>query len=162
LQNWATFASLAGGAAAALTGLLFVIALLISIVLSIPDQAHWVLGLECVALVSLAGAVLLTLERRANAGSGARATSTQAVASLLDVVAPNLVTAVALALAGVLLGFAVHAGLYVLVLPVLVAIVGGVVSAWLALTKITGYRRVPGRPTAGARQRTAAIAPEVP
>jgi hypothetical protein len=32
--------------------------------------------------------------------------------------------------------FGVHAGLYVLVVPVLVALAGGVASAWLLLTKI--------------------------
>ncbi len=51
-------------------------------------------------------------------------------------VAPNLVTSVLLLVAGVLVAFGLHAGLYVLVLPVLVALAGGVVSAWLLLTKI--------------------------
>jgi hypothetical protein len=38
--------------------------------------------------------------------------------------------------AGALLIAGLHAGLDVLLLPVLVALVGGVVSAWLLLTKI--------------------------
>ena len=39
-------------------------------------------------------------------------------------------------LAGLLLVLRLHAGLDVLVLPVLVALSGGVISAWLLLTKI--------------------------
>ena len=39
--------------------------------------------------------------------------------------------------AGIVLVLGVHAGLYVLVGPVLVAFVGGIASAWLFLTKIT-------------------------
>jgi hypothetical protein len=39
--------------------------------------------------------------------------------------------------AGTVLVLGAHAGLYVLVGPVLVALVGGVTSAWLFLTEIT-------------------------
>jgi hypothetical protein len=39
--------------------------------------------------------------------------------------------------AGIVLVLGVHAGLYVLVGPVLTALIGGVASAWLFLTKIT-------------------------
>jgi hypothetical protein len=39
-------------------------------------------------------------------------------------------------IAGLLLVFGLQAGLDVLVLPVLVALAGGVTSAWLLLTKI--------------------------
>jgi hypothetical protein len=52
-------------------------------------------------------------------------------------VAPNTVTSVLLLAASIVLILGVHAGLYVLVGPVLVALVGGVVSAWLFLTKVT-------------------------
>ena len=153
MEKWSTFAAVSGGAAAGLTGLLFVAVsiriefiarsqelrnraaqtlalfvtvLLISILLSIPDQAYRVLGVELVVLAAIAGGSLWALDRRAK-GS----------ALLLDAVAPNAVTSVLLAIAGLLLVFGVHAGLYVLVLPVLVALVGGVVSAWLLLTKIS-------------------------
>ena len=164
LKQWATFATLSGGAAAALTGLLFVavsiriefiakstelrsraaqtltlfvIPLVISILLSIPDQGYRVLGAELVLLAAIGGGVLLRLGRQATVSSGAHDTSAEAVALLLDAVAPNWVTSVLLVIAGMLLLFGVHAGLYVLVLPVLVALVGGVLSAWLVLTKIT-------------------------
>jgi hypothetical protein len=51
-------------------------------------------------------------------------------------VAPNAVTSALLCVAGLLLVFDVHAGLDVLVLPVLAALAGGVTSAWLLLTKL--------------------------
>ena len=59
-----------------------------------------------------------------------------ALASILEVVAPNAVTSILLPIAGLLLVFGLGAGLDVLVLQVLVALAGGVVSAWLLLTKI--------------------------
>ena len=51
-------------------------------------------------------------------------------------VAPNAITSILLIVAGFLVAFGVHAGLYVLVLPVITALVGGVVIAWVLLTKI--------------------------
>ena len=50
--------------------------------------------------------------------------------------APNAITSALFAVAGLLLAFGVHAGLDVLVVPALAALAGGVVSAWLLLTKI--------------------------
>jgi len=58
------------------------------------------------------------------------------VALILDAVAPNAITSALLLIHGVLLICEVRAGLDVLVLPVLVALAGGVTSAWLLLTKI--------------------------
>jgi hypothetical protein len=81
-QQWSTFATVAGGAAAGPTGLLFVAVstrtgviaksqelrnraaqtltlsvtvLFIAILLSIPDQSSWVLGIELVALGVITG-----------------------------------------------------------------------------------------------------------
>jgi hypothetical protein len=92
LEKWATFATVAGGAAAGLTGLLFVAVsiridvvaksqelrnraaqtlalsvtvLFIAILLSIPDQSLRVLGVELVALAVIAGGGLVVLDRRA-------------------------------------------------------------------------------------------------
>lgn len=134
MADWGTFATVAGGAAGALTGLLFVAVsirvemiarsqelrsraaqtlalfatvLFISLLLAIPDQAFRVFGIELVAL-----------------------------ARILDTVAPNAITSVLLLLSGVLIIFHVHAGLDLLVLPVLVALAGGVASAWLLLTTV--------------------------
>jgi hypothetical protein len=70
--------------------------------------------------------------------TGAKASrSNLAIAQVLEAVIPNLVTSVLLLAAGIVLVLGLHAGLYVLVAPVLTALVGGVVSAWLFLTKIT-------------------------
>jgi MFS-type transporter involved in bile tolerance (Atg22 family) len=163
LEKWSTFATVAGGAAAGLTGLLFVAVsirigviaksqelrnraaqtlalfvtpLFIAILLSIPDQSLRVLGIELVALAVITGVGMQVLDRRARVDPSTHGASTYAVASILDAVAPNALTSILLLIAGVLLVFGVHAGLYVLVLPVLVALAGGVTSAWLLLTKI--------------------------
>ncbi len=56
---------------------------------------------------------------------------------MLEAVTPTTVTSLLLLAAGTVLVFGVHAGLYVLVGPVCVALTGGVTSAWLFLTKIT-------------------------
>jgi hypothetical protein len=63
--------------------------------------------------------------------------SDRAIAPVLEAVAPTTVTSLLLLAAGIVLVLRVHAGLYVLVGPVPAALVGGVASAWLFLTKIT-------------------------
>jgi hypothetical protein len=56
---------------------------------------------------------------------------------VLDAVAPNAITSVLLLSSAVVLVSGVHAGLYVLAVPVLVALVGGVTSTWLLLIRTT-------------------------
>lgn len=163
LEKWSTFATVAGGAAAGLTGLLFVAVsiridviaksqelrnraaqtlalfatvLFIAILLSIPDQSIRVLGVEFVALAVVIGGGMLILDRRARVGPTTPDPTARDVASILDAVAPNALTSILLLIAGLLLVFGLHAGLDVLVLPVIVALAGGVTSAWLLLTKI--------------------------
>lgn len=163
LEKWATFATVAGSAAAGLTGLLFVAVsiridviaksqelrsraaqtlalflavLFITILISIPDQSYPVIGIELIALAVVTGGGLLVLDRRAGADTSARGTSAHAVASILDSVAPNAITSILLLTAGLLLVFGVHAGVDVLVLPVLTGLAGGVWSAWLLLTNV--------------------------
>lgn len=163
MENWGVFATVAGAAAASLTGLLFVAVsirieviaksqelrnraaqtlalfftvLLIAILLSIPDQSHRVLGVEFVVLSVVAGGVLLSLDRRARANRDISGAHAHDVAMLLDSSAPNRVTLTLLVVAGVLLLFGVRAGLDVLVSPVVVALAGGLISAWLVLTRI--------------------------
>jgi len=53
-------------------------------------------------------------------------------------VSPNMLTETLLAATGVLLIAGVDDGLYVIVPAVVLAMVGGVTSAWLFLTKLTG------------------------
>jgi hypothetical protein len=159
LEGWDTFAEICGGAAATLTGLLFVavsiriayiarsqelrnraaqtlglfgIVLFISILIAVPGQAYRTLGAELVVLALTTGAGLYVLDRRAK---GER--SDQAIAPVLEAVTPTTITSLLLLAAGIVLVLGVHAGLYVLVGPVIVALFGGVTSAWLFLTKIT-------------------------
>ncbi len=162
VQDWVAFATVAGAAAASLTGLLFVAVsiridvigpspelrnrsaqtlllfgtvVVISIVLAIPGQAHGSLGAELIALGAMAGAGMLALDRRAR--SGAEGAGAHTVGHALDVIAPNAVTSVLVLVSGALVAAGVHAGLYVLVVPVIAALVGGVASAWLLLTRIS-------------------------
>ncbi|MGO9959062.1 MAG: hypothetical protein ACLP50_24370 [Solirubrobacteraceae bacterium] len=110
--------------------------LFIAILLSIPGQSYRVLGAELVALAAITGGSMLALDRRARVGPNTPDATVHAVAAILDAVAPNAITSILLLIAGLLLVFRLHAGLDVLVLPVLVALSGGVISAWLLLTKI--------------------------
>jgi hypothetical protein len=159
VETWGTFATISGGAAAALTGLLFVAVsiriasvaksqelrnraaqtltlfgtvLIVSVLLAIPGQAYRTLGAELVVLAVLTGVGLYILDRRAK---GAK--SNQAIAPILDAVSPNTLTSALLLATGIVLVFGERAGLYVLVAPVLVAFVGGIASTWLFLIKIT-------------------------
>jgi hypothetical protein len=95
VEKWSTFAVIAGGAAAGLTGLLFVAVsiridviaksqelrnraaqtltlfvsvLFIALLLSIPNQSVRLLGLELLALAVLIGGGMLILDRRASVG----------------------------------------------------------------------------------------------
>jgi hypothetical protein len=161
VQDWVPFAAVAGTAAAGLTGLLFVAVsikidviapslelrnraaqilllfgtvVIIAIVLSIPGQAYGPLGVELIALGAIAGAGMLVLDRRAH--SGADASGSHSIGHTLDVIAPNAVTSVLVVVSGGLVAAGVNAGLYVLVVPIVAALVGGVASAWLLLTKL--------------------------
>jgi hypothetical protein len=111
---------------------LFGIVLIISALIAIPAQAYRTLGAELVVLAVITGAGLSILDRRAK---GDR--SNQAIAPVPETVTPTTITSLLLLAAGTVLVLGVHAGLYVLVGPVFVALVGGVTSAWLFLTKIT-------------------------
>ena len=122
MEAWTTFATISGGATAALPGLLFVAVsiritsvaqsqelrnraaqtlslfgtvLIISVLLAIPGQAYRTLGAELVVLAVIAGAGLYALDRRAKGGR-----SDQAVAPVLDAGSPNTITSVLLLAAG--------------------------------------------------------------
>ncbi len=159
MNPWSTFAQVAGTAAASLIGLLFVAVsiridfiarsqelrnraaqtlslfgtvLLTAILIAIPGQATEALGAELTALAVIAGGGLSVLDRRAKADA-----SKQAIRKTLEMITPTTIVSTLLLVSGVLLVFGVHGGLYVLIVPVLVALTGGVASAWLFLTKIT-------------------------
>lgn len=157
MQGWDTFSVVIGAAAASLIGLLFVAVsiridvigtsielrnraaqtllllgtvLLVAIILALPGQPVWVVGVETIVLAIAVGLALQILDRRAGHGRANR------IAHILDVVSPNVITCGLLAVGGVVLAFGLTLGLYVVVLAVVAAIIGGVVSAWLFLVRV--------------------------
>ena len=158
VDGWDAFAQVAGSAAAALIGLLFVavsirinviarsddlknraaqtltllgIVLLVAIAVSLPDQQRWALGVEIAIVASAASVTLRWLDHRAN-----KQKSEQQVPHVLDVIAPNIVTCVLVLAAGGLMVFGLVAGLYVLAAATVIALGGAVVSAWLLLVRV--------------------------
>jgi hypothetical protein len=157
-DRWGVFAEVAGGATAALLGLLFVAVsirvvviagsvelrnraaqtgvlflsgLLASLLLVIPEQARW-LGVEFLVLASATGVTILALGRKADLKpTGSR------TARLLDVSTPNSTTCLLLAAAGLILLLGQGWGLYVVATAVIVVLVGGAASAWLLLLNLT-------------------------
>ncbi len=156
IAGWSDFTVVSGGAAAALVGLLFVavtlridvisrapdlrsraaqtltlfaVALMVAIVLTVPDQPGWVLGAEVIAIAILGGAVMLTMDRRARIVS-----DPNPIARVLDRFGPNGTTIVLIGVAGVLTICKVTWGIYLLVPAELTALIGGMLSAWLFLT----------------------------
>jgi len=157
LERWGTFAQMTGGAAGALTGLLFVAVsiridviagsprlrslaaqtlalfvtvLILAVLISIPGQETWLLGVEVVVLALATGAGLFILGRQAREGATGH--------SIAEVVLPTTTTSVLLLAAGLVLLLGDSAGIYVLVPAVIVALTGGVIGAWLFLIKLTG------------------------
>ena len=159
MPGWDTFAVVIGGAAGALIGLLFVsvsiridviaaspdfrsrgaatlclfvTVLIVAILLVVPGQDAWELGAELLLVASGLGGALWWLNRRAMAQP-----SGQPISRILGAVSPDAITTILLAVAGVLLLAGVDDGVYVLVPAIIVAIIGGVASAWLFLIRIT-------------------------
>jgi hypothetical protein len=156
VEQWSTFAVIAGTVAGSLIGLLFVAVsiridviagsrtlryqtgetlalfvtvLIVAVLLSIPGQAVRTLGVEVVVLAVVAGVSLFLLDRQAGAEPG--------IGEVLDNVNPNMVTSVLLLASGILLLFGVRDGIYVLVPAVIASTTGGIYSAWLILVKLT-------------------------
>ncbi len=158
MTGWDTLEVIVGGASAALIGALFVAVsikietiarsvelrnraaqalgvfvtpLLATILLAIPGQPGFVLGAELLALALVAGGTALALDRRAK-----RHRDNTTVARVLEVATPNAITSILIAVAGLLLVVHVEAGVYLLVPAFVAGITGGVLSAWLFLTRI--------------------------
>jgi hypothetical protein len=159
VPGWDTFAVIIGGAAGALIGLLFVSVsirievisaspdfrnrgaatlslfmsvLLVAILLVVPGQEAWELGVELLVLACGLGGVLWWLDRRAAAHPSA-----QPISRILGAVSPDTITTTLLFAAGALLLAGVDDGVYVVIPAVIAAITGGVASAWLFLIRIT-------------------------
>jgi uncharacterized membrane protein len=159
VHEWDTFAVVVGGSAGALVGLLFVAIsihaarmaasadlrgraaqtlvifaalLLIALLLAIPEQSQRVLGAEFLLLAALVATALIWLDRLAR-----QTDSPRPVARTLQNVTPSALTAVGIALAGGLMVFRVDWADFALVPVICAAMIGGLTSAWLLLTKLT-------------------------
>jgi hypothetical protein len=158
VESWENFAVIVGGAAAALLGLLFIAisirvnlvaastelrsraaqilvlfgaVLVVAILLVVPEQPLPLLGAEFVVLSLGMGVGLHVLERRAG-----ELTGDQRIGPILELVSPNTITALPLLAAGIVLICGQQWGLYVLVVPVLAAFVGGLTNAWLFMVRL--------------------------
>ena len=161
MDGWAEFTVIAGGAAGALVGLLFVAVsiradaiarsrelrsrlaqtltiflgiLCASILVSLPNPELWMLGVELIVAALLMGAAFISLEHRAKGGDATRSR----LGAFLDHFSPNVTTAVLIGASGVVLLFGLPVGLFLLAVATLIGFVGGVVGAWLVLVRPEG------------------------
>jgi hypothetical protein len=157
-SDWTNFGVVVGGASAALTGLLFVavslnvarivrhpalrttagqtlvlfaVPLVTSIVLVVPGQPRWTLGVELIVVGLAAGLVLVITGRAKSAGP-----DESRLAQVLDRTSPNIATLVFVEITGVTVLVGHGGGLYWLVPSALLSLVGGVLNAWLFLTRL--------------------------
>jgi hypothetical protein len=158
---WSTFAVVIGGASAALLGLLFVAisirinvvgrspelrnraaqtlvlfgaVLIVAILLAIPGQSLLGLGIELIVLGVGIGVGLHLLERRTRQPQSQDIPQT--ISRTLSTITPNSIASALLLISGVIVAIGWSDGLYVLVAPVLAALIGGLASAWLFLTRL--------------------------
>lgn len=159
MLGWDTFAVIVGGVGGALVGLLFVAIsihatqigssadlraraaqtlvvfatlLLVAVVLAVPSQPNRVIGGELTVLAVGAAILMIFLDRKAG-DSG----TDNSLGRILKQVNPNVTTALGIALTGVLLLAGVHWAPYTLLPTTCVAIIGGLTSAYLLLTKLS-------------------------
>ena len=159
MLGWDTFAVIVGGVGGALVGLLFVAIsihakqigsspnlrgraaqtlvvfatlLLVAVVLAVPAQSDRVIGAELIALAVGAAFLLILLDRSAGDTAGENS-----LGRILKRVNPNITTALGIALTGVLLLTGVRWAPYTLLPTTCVAIIGGLTSAYLLLTKLS-------------------------
>ena len=156
--DWGNFAVITGSAAGALTGLLFVavslnreriarhsgllgqagqtlvlfmLPLLLSILLVLPGPSATALGTVLVVLALVTAAALMLVGGRTRpAGDGAE----DRLVRLLDKASPNLLVVLFILVAGCL-QLAGDDGLYWVAASGVLSLVGGVVNAWLFLTR---------------------------
>lgn len=104
--------------------------------LVVAPQPRVALGAELLALALVFGAVLLVLDRRASRGADGQGPDSK-MAEYLDRYSPNLVTALLFGVAGSTELAHAGGGLYWLIPAAVSSLLGGVVSAWLFLVKVT-------------------------
>jgi len=157
-QDWGNFAVIAGSSAGALTGLLFVavslnreriarhaplraqagqtlvlfmLPLLLSLLIVLPERSATAFGSWLIVLAALAGLTLTAIGRgKQPVGDDSEA----ALARLLDRVSPNLLVLLLILVAGGL-ELAGDDGMYWAAASIAVSLVGGVVNAWLFLVR---------------------------
>jgi ABC-type transport system involved in cytochrome c biogenesis permease subunit len=159
MPGWDSFAVIVGGVGGALVGLLFVaisihakqiaespslrcraaqtlvvfaMLLLVAVVLVVPSQPHRVVGAELIVLAVGATILLIFLGRSAEDTAAENPLS-----RMLKRVNPNVTTALGIALTGLLLLTGARWAPYTLLPTTCVAIVGGLTSAYLLLTKLS-------------------------
>ena len=159
MSEWADFAIVTGGATAALLGLLFVavslrievivpsdelrkrsaqtLSLLLTglfaaLLLTIPEQARWVLGVEFLALAVATAITVIVLDPWT-----IRQRERSTIARVLDITTPNITTCLLLVAVGVTLLRDHQWGLYLLIPALMAVLAGGVWNAWLILVKLS-------------------------
>jgi hypothetical protein len=159
MTEWSDFTVIAGGAAAALIGLLFVavsiradlvsrsrglrsrlaqvltifLGLLgTSLLVSLPNPSLWILGIELMGAALIIGLALAVLNHRAERGE-----DRELLEKTLDRLNPNVTTAVLIGLSGIALLVGYEWGLFLYAAAIVVGFVGGVTGAWLVLVRPT-------------------------
>jgi hypothetical protein len=148
------------------TLVLFIVALLLTALLVMPGVSATTLGVVLLVVAVVSGVTLSLIDRgqqrpkrgeargrpRSRDGERAKFSSLSAedqLYRLLDVVSPNLFSMLCIVIAGSLL-IAGDNGLYWLAAAVLLALGGGVVNAWLFLTRPTSPETDAAKKTEGA------------
>jgi modulator of FtsH protease len=154
--DWEGFAEMTGGASGALTGLLFVAVslnasrvagsqglrasaaqtlvlfiapLVMAAALLVPDQFDWALGAELIVLGGVTSWALIGIRRVKH---GLTEDDKQLVA-IFNRRGPNVMVMLLFVASGAILACGESAGLYLLLPASLVAMISGVVNAWLFL-----------------------------
>lgn len=160
MSEWDNFFVVAGGASAALTGLVFVAVslnidrilnypvlrkvaaqtlillvapLFISLLMVVPGSANWVLGAELMVGGILVGLLLFLV------GRGVDHSGENSVVRLVRHLTPNLLVSLFIALAGVAMLILGDDGTYLLVPAIVLAFIGGVANAWLFVIRVTDW-----------------------
>ena len=115
---------------AAQTLVLFMISVLIEVLLVAP-QPPGALGAGLLAVAVVSGAALFILDRRAGHSTD------QGVARYIERFSPNTISAVLVGVAGLTFLLKSGGGLYWLIPAAVASLLGGVVNAWLFLTRVS-------------------------
>jgi hypothetical protein len=160
-QDWGNFAVITGSAAGALTGLLFVavslsreriaghpalrseagqtlvlfmLPLLLSVLMVLPGMSRAALGTGLIAVALAAALIMMSIARVRHGNMPVGDGLEDRLARLLDRASPNLLVLI-LTLAGGCLQLAGIDGFYLAAASSVMALVGGVINAWLFLTR---------------------------